>query len=95
MYSAMCDCALNLSVTLVSCYRDCNMVKWILILCIFLCGTAICIFTYDETLTVRRLIWCMATIAMVAISKDMRINPFALGFLGFVLLSGIFATNHS
>ena len=62
---------------------------------VVLCGTFLSTSAYDQALTSRHLIWCLGTIILVAMSKSAKLNWFALGYLGFVLMSGIFAVNIS
>ncbi len=72
--------------------------RWILPIGVILCGTVLAPMAYDKALTSRHLIWCAMTIALVLCTKRIRvgkIHVFALGYLFFVLLSGMFAINKS
>ncbi len=62
---------------------------------LFLCGTVLLTVTNDMTLPVRNIIWCLSAIILVLFAKDIRVNFFAIGYLVFVVLSGIFAVNKS
>ncbi len=70
--------------------------KYILPIGIIACGTAVASSAYDQVLTIRHLTWCVMTLILVLSTKEIKVGKLgylALGYLGFALLSGIFAIN--
>lgn len=69
--------------------------RWTLPLGVILCGTVLAPFALDKAEPIRHIIWCLMAIALVLQTKTLKVYPFALGFLFFTLLSGMFAVNKS
>lgn len=69
--------------------------KWVTVVGIVLCGTFLAIPSYDRVLTSRHLIWCALAIVLVACSKSIKVNKFAVLYLLLVLTSCMFAINIS
>ncbi|NIP26986.1 MAG: hypothetical protein GWN55_06690, partial [Phycisphaerae bacterium] len=72
--------------------------KWILPVGIVFCGTVLCYSAYDRAVPIRNILWCAVTMALLLSTKTVKVGKihfFAVGYLGFVLLSGIWAINIS
>ena len=69
--------------------------KFLPMVAILLCGITVINVTNDRTLPIRNIIWCMSAIILVLCTKEMKVHFFALGYLLFVIISGVFAINKS